>query len=88
MITHDADRLRFEQEEDGRLVYASYRFRNGAYALTHVEADEELRGTGAASRFMQALVQHARDNSLKLAPLCSYARSWSKRHPEANDVLS
>jgi predicted GNAT family acetyltransferase len=37
---------------------------------------------------MQALVQHARDNGLKLASLCSYARAWSKRHPEANDVLS
>lgn len=88
MIFHDTDRLRFEQEESGGVVYASYRFRNGAYALTHVEADEELRGTGAAGRFMQALVDHARENKLKLAPMCSYARAWSKRHPEANDVLS
>jgi predicted GNAT family acetyltransferase len=88
MIFHDTDRLRFEQEEDGGLVYASYRLRDGVYALTHVEADEELRGTGAAGRFMQALVDHARGNGLKLAPLCSYARAWSKRHPEAGDVLS
>ncbi len=87
MIFHDPDRQRFEQEEDSGLVYASYRLREGVYALTHVEADEELRGTGAADRFMEALVQHARDNNLKLAPLCSYARAWAKRHPEAGDVF-
>ena len=87
MIFHDAERQRFEQEEDGMLVYASYRLRDGVYALTHVEADEELRGTGAAGRFMEALIGHARDNGLKLAPLCSYARAWFKRHPEAGDVF-
>ena len=88
MIFHDSERLRFEQDENGLLVYASYRLRDGVYALTHVEADEDLRGTGAAGRFMEALIQYARDNSLKLAPLCSYARAWSKRHPETSDVLS
>jgi hypothetical protein len=87
VIFHDTTRLHFGQEEDGKLVYASYRLRDGVHALTHVEADEELRGTGAAGRFMEALVQYARDNGLKLAPLCSYARAWAKRHPEAGDVL-
>jgi predicted GNAT family acetyltransferase len=87
VIFHDATRQRFEQEEDGGLVYASYRLRDGVYALTHVEADEALRGTGAAGRFMAALAQHARANGLTLAPLCSYARAWFKRHPEAGDVL-
>lgn len=87
MIFHDTERQRFEQDVDGGTVNASYRLRDGAHALVHVEADEELRGTGGAGRFMEALIQYARDNSLKLAPLCSYARAWSKRHPEANDVF-
>jgi predicted GNAT family acetyltransferase len=88
MIFDNAERHRFEQEEDGKLVFASYRLRDGVYALVHVEADPELRGTGAAGRFMTALIQHAREHGLKLAPYCSYARAWFQRYPEAvNDLL-
>jgi hypothetical protein len=87
MIVDNIERHRFEQEEDGKLVYASYRLRDGAFALLHVEADPALRGTGAAGRFMAALAQHARDQGLKLAPFCSYARAWFQRHPEAGDLL-
>jgi len=88
MITDNTKRHRFEQEEDGRLVFASYRLRDGAYALVHVEADPALRGTGAAGRFMDALIAHARAQGLKLTPLCSYARAWFQRHPgDVKDLL-
>jgi predicted GNAT family acetyltransferase len=83
MIFDNAERHRFEQEEDAKLVFASYRLREGVYALVHVEADPELRGTGAAGRFMAALIAYARENQLKLQPFCSYARAWFQRHPEA-----
>lgn len=88
MISDDTIRQRFEQEEDGKLVFASYRVRDGVHALTHVEADPALRGTGAADRFMAALVAHGREQGLKFAPYCSYARIWFLRHPEARDVLA
>lgn len=87
MIVDNIERHRFEQEEDGKLVFASYRLQGDAYALVHVEADPDLRGKGAAGRFMTALVQHARDNQIKLVPFCSYARAWFQRHPEAGDLL-
>jgi predicted GNAT family acetyltransferase len=88
MIFHDTGRLRFEQEENGKLVHASYRLRDGVYDLVHVEADEALRGTGAADRFMRALVEHARAHGLKFAPRCPYARVWFGRHPDAADLLA
>ena len=46
-----------------------------------------LRGTGAASRLMQQIVDHARAEKLVMVPRCSYARAWFERHPEAEDVL-
>lgn len=78
---------RFELEENGLLAWANYRIRDGRYVLPHVEADPALRGTGAASRLMQQIVDHARANTLVLEPRCSYARAWFERHPEAQDVL-
>jgi hypothetical protein len=80
------DAQRFELGENGLLVWAEYRVRDGRYILPHVEADPPLRGTGAASRLMQQIVDHARANQLVLEPRCSYARAWFKRHPEAEDV--
>ena len=78
---------RFELEENGLMAWANYRIRDGVYVLPHVEADPPLRGTGAAGRLMQQIVDHARAQKLVLEPRCSYARAWFQRHPEAQDVL-
>lgn len=77
---------RFEAVENGLTVFANYREHHGRYVLTHVEADPALRGTGAAARLMQAIVDHARAKNLKLIPRCSYAVAWFRRHPEARNV--
>ena len=83
----DKDQSRFELEEKGLLVWTDYRIRDGKYLLSHVEAEPPLRGTGAAGRLMQQIVDHARANQLVLEPRCPYARLWFQRHPESGDVL-
>ena len=59
MIDND-DLHRFEAQENGLTVFANYREHDGRYLLTPVEADLAMRGTGAAARLMQAIVEHAR----------------------------
>lgn len=85
--------LRFEQTvaaPDGTeaRVWADYAVQGRTRSLLHVEADTALRGSGAAGRFMQALADHARAEGLTLAPRCSYAVAWFKRHPDQGDVLA
>ena len=82
---------RFEQgfaDPEGRLhtVFADYAVQGRTRVILHVEADPALRGTGAADRFMQALAGHARAEGFKLAPRCSYAVAWLRRHPEFDDI--
>lgn len=84
---------RFEQgftdpQGQPRAVWADYVVRNDARIITHVEAADELRGTGAAGRFMQQLADHARAEGLKLIPRCSYAVAWFKRHSDYGDILA
>ena len=84
---------RFEQgfaDAQGQLrtVFADYAVQGQTRVILHVEADPALRGTGAAGAFMQALAGHARAEGLKLAPRCSYAVAWLKRHPEFDDVVA
>jgi len=74
-------RSRFELEIDGQVVFADYRRRGNDLIIPHVEAPPALRGTGAAGRLMQAVVEQARSEGTTLVPLCSYAAAWLRRHP-------
>ncbi len=87
------DEQRFEQGfTDGegtlRTVFADYAVKGEMRVILHVEADPALRGTGAADRFMRAMAEHARAEGLTLAPRCSYAAVWLKRHREFEDVAA
>lgn len=84
---------RFEQgftDADGELrrVWADYAVQGDRRAILHVEADDQLRGSGAAGQFMQSLADHARAGDISLTPRCSYAVAWFKRHADYADVLS
>jgi predicted GNAT family acetyltransferase len=79
---------RFEMEEAGQVVFADYRRQDGRLIIDHVEAPVALRGTGAAGRFMEALVETARAEGAKIVPICSYAAVWLQRHPDlARDAV-
>ncbi len=79
---------RFEWIENGATAFANYRQDGARLIIPHVEAPPALRGTGAAGRLMEAIVDHARKADIKLLPTCSYAVAWFRRHREASDVLA
>ncbi len=89
----DSDEQRFEQgfaDADGRMrrVWADYAVQGDRRVILHVEAEDELRGSGAAGRFMQSLADHARAEGQTLIPRCGYAVAWFRRHPDQGDVLA
>jgi predicted GNAT family acetyltransferase len=71
---------RYEYHVDNAMVTARYRKENGNFYIDFVEAPESLRGTGAAGRMMEQLVQVAQNEGLEIVPVCGYAASWLKRH--------
>ncbi|WP_309629913.1 GNAT family N-acetyltransferase [Brevundimonas sp.] len=83
---------RYEQgftHADGetRRVWADYSVQGDRRAILHVEAEDELRGSGAAGQFMQSLADHARAEGHKLTPVCGYAVAWFRRHKDQADVV-
>lgn len=86
-VTDNTARSQYEMPVEGQTVFARYRRNDGVVAILHVEAPVALRGTGAAGRLMQGIVELAREKNEKLVPLCSYAAAWMKRHPETADLL-
>ena len=71
---------RLEMHEGGAVVFADYRREGRRLMIDHVEAPASLRGTGAAGRFMQALVSHAQAAGETIVPICGYAATWLSRH--------
>jgi len=89
MLRDNTDRQQFEMDVDGQIVFARYRRQGDILSILHVEAPPALRGTGAAGRFMQALVERARADGFKMLPLCGYAAAWLRRHrDEAAGLLA
>lgn len=88
----DAGENRFAQDFEGEngagRVWADYAVRGDARMILHVEAEQGLRGSGAAGAFMQSMAEYAREKGLRLFPRCSYAVIWHKRHPDYDDVLA
>jgi predicted GNAT family acetyltransferase len=80
-IRDNAERNRYELEIDGQIVFANYRRSGDTLSILHVEAPPPLRGTGAAGRLMQGIVEIARASGARIMPLCGYAAAWLRRHP-------
>lgn len=79
-VTDNTTRRRYELDVDGQIVFSDYRKDGDSVSLTHVEAPESLRGTGAAGRLMEGIMDIAAREKLSVVPVCSYAVAWMKRH--------
>jgi predicted GNAT family acetyltransferase len=60
----------------------------GLAIIDHTEVDESLRGTGASRRLVAAAVAWARQEKLRLLPLCPFAKHVFDTTPEYADVRS
>ncbi len=87
-IEHLADQGRFQAIVDGQRCVADYRLDRGVMAITHTGVPPALEGQGIAGQLMQAVLEHAGREGLKVAPLCSYARAYMRRHPESDALLA
>ena len=74
---------RFEATVDGHDGRLEYAVRNGVMKIVHTEVDPALEGRGVAGALVQAALDHARDEGLKVDPVCQYAAGYMQRHPES-----
>ena len=67
-VTDNTAQNRFELAEKGETAYANYRRENRTLYIDYVFSPPALRGTGAAGRLMQGIVERARGESLPHNP--------------------
>jgi len=85
-IRHHAAEHRFETEVEGLLCVLDYTLADGVMTITHTLVPEEVGGRGIAASLVKAALEHARHESWKVVPVCSYAQAWMRRHPEYDDL--
>ena len=76
-----------ETEED---MIARITWKNGGnniIVIDHTIVDPSLRGQGVAGKLLQKVVEMAREENLKIVPVCSYAVVKLTRTDEYKDVL-
>ena len=90
-ITHERTDHRgaFVMQRDGkRLAEMTYTVAGSRVIIDHTTVDDALRGTGAGAKLVEAAVQWARAENVKLMPLCPFAKSVFDKTPQYGDVLA
>jgi uncharacterized protein len=70
------------EQGDMRLAEMEVAINNGNLTVYHTEVADELKGKGVASKLLSTMAAYARDNNLKVIPLCPYVLAQFKRHPD------
>jgi uncharacterized protein len=86
-VSDNPAKSRFELDVGGQVVFARYARHGSTLVIPYVEAPPALRGTGAAGRLMEGVMEIVRAKGLKVRPLCGYASSWIRRHKQHHDLL-
>ena len=85
-IRHDAAHHRFVTEVDGHTAYVEYEPGDSAIAITHTIVPQDIGGRGIAGQLVRAAALHARNEGLRVDPICSYADAWMRRHPQHDNL--
>lgn len=55
--------------------------------IDHTEVDESLKGKGIGKKLLVAIVEKARDEGIKIIPLCPFVKSVFDKDESIKDVL-
>jgi predicted GNAT family acetyltransferase len=82
VVTRNEKENTFETWIDGHLCKLDYMQDGNNLVITHVGVYPEYRGQGIAGKIMEAALEYARENSLRVIPMCSYAVSYIRNNPQ------
>lgn len=87
--TDDGKKGAFYVEENGeRLAEMTYVWAGtGMFIIDHTEVSDQLAGKGAGKQLVEKAIDFAREQKVKIKPLCPFAKSVFDKTPDYHDVL-
>ncbi len=87
-IVNNEKAQRFEAAVAGGIAHTDYRMTGKVMHMVHTEVPVEAAGGGVAAKLVQAALDHAAANGLKVFPTCTYVRGYMQRHPGTHALLA
>lgn len=87
-VTHNEAGNTFEAWINGYLSKLDYMQDGKNFVITHVGVHPEFRGQGVAGKIVDASLEYARRNSLRVIPMCSYAASYIRKNPQYMELTN
>ena len=86
--TEDGKKGEFYYEVEGnKLGQMTYTYAGtDKIIIDHTEVDESVKGQGVGYKLVEASVNFARANNLKIMPLCPFANAVFRKRSEYSDV--
>ena len=81
-VTHNEADRRFETWIEGHLSKLDYIQDGKNFVITHVGVYPEFRNQGLAAKIVDAGLEYAKQNSLRVIPMCAYAAAYIRRNPQ------
>jgi len=72
-------------KEAGRMTYSWAG--EDRFIIDHTEVNPEFSGRGVGQKLVESALNYARENHVKIIPLCPFAKAQFDRHPDWHDVL-
>jgi predicted GNAT family acetyltransferase len=86
VIIHNELKQRFETTVDGNTAFVEYNLFSHGINYTHTEVPKVLEGKGVGSALAKFVLDYARENQLRVMPLCPFIKGYIDRHPEYADI--
>jgi len=86
-VSNKSNQHRFEASIDGKTAFLAYRLTPPLLTLIHTEVPVEMRQHGVAGKLARAALEFARQEGLRVHPVCPFVASYILRHPEYADLV-
>lgn len=88
-VEHRRSEHRFVLSRHGAdLAHVEYVVRDGVWFITHTFTEPTARGQGLAAQVVQATLDGARTEGVRVRPICPYVVGYVELHPEYAELLA
>ena len=88
VVVNDVESNRFVMGLPEGEAALNYEVDDGRRVLLHTGVPASAEGQGHGSALVRAALEHARDEGLRVVPLCHFARAWVEQHPEYGELVA
>ena len=76
-----------DKENNEDIGYISFDRKNDTVIIISTVVYEKHQGKGMASALIKEILTYAKNNNLKIKPLCSFVVHYIEKHPEYKELV-